>query len=358
MLHEVPDSLQRARLLEVLGLQEQLMVALCALPADAVVDIAWLNALWADIPPEWVERFWNIPKEMTLAEKPGKRALWIKIIAAAAAAEKQIIRDLIAEQLRFDELYTNPPTVRLTIQDWTPVVYAAVNKLLKSFYDPLLYKEEGFPNADGTLFNKEHFINPRPIICPYTDNAIQDTKLDHFLPKDQFPMLSCHPDNLIPCSTDPNSGGHKGTMLPLDPDHANQADDWFHPRRRSAKGTFRLDFPPGPAPQPSIRFIALEAHNQLRLDNMERMFGLSEFWGGFIDDDVQGVASDVSGMLEFDNLPTTEENIRSRVLLLADQARRKIGRHPLAIVKSYFYAHIANTPVLFDQVVRICMRGT
>jgi len=345
-------------LLEVLALQERLMGALCELPAGAMVDLVWLNSVWAELPPEWVERFWNIPKEMTLVEKTGKRALWIKTVAGATEAEKQTIRDLISEQLRFDELYASPATVHLTDQDWAPPVFEAVKHLLVSFYAPLFYKDEGFPNPDGTLFHKEHFINPRPKICPYTDNAIQDTKLDHFLPKDQFPMLSCHPDNLIPCSTDPNSGGHKGTTPPLDSDYANQAGAWFHPRRRSAKNTFRLDFPLGPAPQPRVRFIALEVHNQPRLDNMERIFGLSEFWGGFLDDDVQGVASDVNGLLEFDSFPPTHDNIRSRLLLLADQARRKIGHDPLAIVRSYFYDHIASTPELFDQVVRICTRGT
>ena len=171
-------------------------------------------------------------------------------------------------------------------------------------------------------------------------------------------MLSCHPDNLIPCSTDANSGGHKGTHPPLDVANADQAGAWFHPRRRSAQNTYRLDFPPGPAPQPRVQFVALEPHNQPRLDNMERLFGLSAFWGGFLDDEVQGVASDVNGLLAFDNQPPTESNVQLRVLQIANQARNKIGRDPLAIVKSSFYEHIAQTPNLLTQIVRICQRGT
>lgn len=37
-----------------------------------------------------------------------------------------------------------------------------------------------------------------------------------------------------------------------------------------------------------------------------------------------------------------------------EEERKRIGHDGLAIVKSFFYEHIANTPVLLDQVVRSC----
>ena len=358
MLHPVPDSTQRARLLEVVELQRQLMESLCAQPVGAVVDQAWLRGVWPAMPEDWVERFWSIPKDTTLAAKPGKRSTWIATIAAASLADKLTVRGLMAEQLRFEELYRTPPTIRLTKHNWNPPVFSAVNELLKSFYAPLFYKEEGFHNPDGTRFHKEHFINPRPRICPYTDNAIQDTKLDHFLPKDQFPMLSCHPDNLIPCSTDANSGGQKGTQIPLDTEDADQAGAWFHPRWRSAQRTYFLQFPAGPDPQPRVQFIANATADQPRLDNMERMFSLSDFWGRCLDDEVQSVAGDVQGWLHEDGKELTETSVRDCVLKRARQERRRIGRDGLAIVKSWFYEHIADTPVLLAQVVRTCENGT
>lgn len=353
MLHQIPDSTFRARLLEVVGMQCALLEALCALPQGTQVDDTWLQDEWPDVSAEWVERFWE--------NDNGKRAQWIETIAAATPAEKQTIRDMMEEQLRFEELYHNPPTVRLTKYDWKPLFFAAVNKLLVSFYDPYFYKEEGFPNAAGEKFHKDNFISgfsPRVQICPYTDNYIQDTKLDHFLPKDQYPMLSCHPDNLIPCSTDSNSGSHKGTKVPLNTAEGDQAGSWFHPRWRSAVGTYRLTFPAGAAPQPEIHFEGLGAHDQPRLDNMARMFDLSDFWGGFLDDEVQGISSDVQGLLQFDGKPPTEANVRDCVLHLAGQTRNRIGRDGLAIVKSFFYEHIAQTPVLLAQVVRTCLQGT
>lgn len=361
MLHHISDSTERARLLEVVELQRLLIEALCALPQGTSVDETWLQAFWNHVSAEWVERFWE--------NDSGKRGQWIEIIAAATSADKQTIRDMMAEQLRFAELYHNPPTVRLTKYDWKPPVFSAVKNLLVSFYDPYFYKDEGFPNPTGGKFHKDHFIagfNPPIRICPYTDNVIQDTKLDHFIPKDQYPMLSCHPDNLIPCSTDSNSGSHKGTEPPFDSDEPDQAGAWFHPRLRRASfienGTFsptyRLTFPPGPAPQPPINFEALNAINQPRLDNMARMFGLGDFWGGQLSGEVQSVASDVQGVLQFDGKPPTEANVKSCVLLRAQQERKRIGRDALAIVKSFFYEHIANTPTLLDQVVRTCVRGS
>ncbi|GFE60797.1 hypothetical protein [Geobacter sp. AOG2] len=353
MLHQIPDSTERARLLAVVEMQRQLMEALCNLPEAAVVDQTWLQGVWPGLPAAWIKRFWENDK--------GNRATWITTIAAANTDDKQTISNMVAEQLRFADLYHNPPTVRLTKHDWKPTVFAAVNQLLKSFYDPYFYKEEGFHNPGGEKFHKEHFIagfTPRVKICPYTDNIIQDTKLDHFIPKDQYPMLSCHPDNLIPCSTDSNSGSHKGTTAPLDPDEADQAGAWFHPRWRNAVGKYRLTFPAGPAPQPQVVFEALAAGDQLRLNNMERMFGLSEFWGGFLDDEVQIIASDVQGLLQFDGKQPTEASVRACVLQRASQERNKIGKDALAIVKSFFYEHIAHTQVLLDQVIRVCVHGT
>jgi len=353
MLHTIPNSTERSRLLEVLQFQRQLMEALCELPGSSVVDLAWVQGVWHTLPRNWVRRFWKNDK--------GNRANWILAIAAASPSDKQTIHTLLEEQLRFQELYHNPPGVRLTKHAWSAGVFHAVNKLLKSFYAPLFYKDEGFPDTSGATFHKEHFIagfNPPVKICPYTDTTFQDTKLDHFLPQDQFPMLTCHPDNLIPCSTDSNSGGHKGTNIPLDIDQLDQAAAWFHPRWRNSVGTYRLTFPSGPAPQPRINFVANLPHDQPRLDSMAQIFELSEYWGRYLDDAVQNVASDVNGLLEFDGVPRTAPNVISRLMLLSRQTRNKIGREDLAISKSFFYEHIANTPVLLAQIVRTCTQGT
>lgn len=351
MLHPVLNSSKRARLLEIVDLQRQLIDALCALAPGSRPRQAWLAGVWPTLPSEWITRFWKNSK--------GKRARWIVKVAMASTPEKQQILDLCTEQLSFQKLYA-VPAHSLTVNGWKTPAQSAVKKLLLSFYAPMFYKDEGFPDAAGAIFHKDLFIAgfaPRVRVCPYTDNYIQDTKLDHFFPKEAFPMLSCHPDNLIPCSTDPNSGGHKGSNLPMDPEELDQTSNWFHPRWRSAKGTFDLSFPDGPQPQPRIRFDAKNANDQVRLENMAKMFGLGEFWGGFLDDEVQNVSSDVKGWLDSDGIASTQTNVHACLINLANQQGRRIGKDGLAIVKSYFFRHIANTPILLAQVVRSCTQG-
>jgi hypothetical protein len=267
---------------------------------------------------------------------------------------------MFAEQMRLRELYATPPTVRLTKHDWKDEPMKSVKDLLMAFYDPLFYAKEGFPNPDDSDFHKDGFIQgfqPTVKICPYTDNCIQDTKLDHFLPKDHFPALSCHPDNLIPCSTDPNSIEHKGRRAPLDFNEQEQTAKWFHPRWRMASGKFRLSFGNTATRQPDVQFHALAAEDQPRLENTAAMFGLKVFWAKHLGDDVQHVASLVSDDFCEDGIEPTEQLVKQRVERLAAQkVKYEVGRQALAIVHSHFYAHVAATPVLLNQVLQTCVR--
>lgn len=147
--------------------------------------------------------------------------------------------------------------------------------------------------------------------------------------------------------------------VPLGFQDPDQAAAWFHPRLRSAVGTYRLTFNSASgAPQPRVQFVVVATADQVRLDNLEGMFGLSEFWGCSLDDEVQSVAGDVQGMLAYEGAPANETNVRDRIRLRADQERKRIGRDGLAIVKSHYYEHIAQTPVLLGQIVRTCAQGT
>jgi hypothetical protein len=112
------------------------------------------------------------------------------------------------------------------------------------------------------------------------------------------------------------------------------------------------------APQPLVSLVAIDPENQTRLDNLDQMFGLNEFWGRYLDDEVQSVAGDVDGWLKADGQPASEANVKAYVLRRAEQERNRRGRDGLAIVKSFFYQHIADTPVLLAQVVRTCTQGT
>lgn len=360
MLHPIPDSSRRADLIAVVEIQQQLLNALCGLNEGSSVDCTWLQEVWNTIPPEWVESFWNWAKKVNNVKIP-LRPPWINRIATASREKKQIVRKMVAEQLRFNELYINESTLRLKSYNWEDEVLIAVQKLLESFYTPQFYKGKGFRCSAGGEFNKDDFIagfNPPVRICPYTDDLINDTELDHFLPKSEFPMLSCHPDNLIPCSPDANKGSHKGKKPTIDIGADKQAENYFHPRLRPATGKYHLTFLDSASMQPVVRFVAIDPVDQPRLDNMNDMFKLSEFWGRDLETEVQLLASDISSNLQNSAIPATEANVSQEIDKLASQAYRRIGHDALSIVKHYFYRHIARTPILLNQIVRTCGFGT
>ncbi|WP_221063576.1 hypothetical protein [Methylomagnum ishizawai] len=112
MLHKIPDSSQRRRLLRVVVLQRRLVRALCGLEAGSSVNQAWLESLrgWKRLDPDWVRRFWE--------NDNGNRALWINRIASASIKDKQAILAIGTEQLRFRELWQNPPSIRMRKLNW------------------------------------------------------------------------------------------------------------------------------------------------------------------------------------------------------------------------------------------------
>jgi hypothetical protein len=357
MLHLIPESTLRAELLKVVALQEQLVKALCALPSNKTANVAWLKSVWKDLPEEWVERFWTNHK--------ARRSHWLMLIAAASTADKNSILVMWEHQMEFPKLYDKGTQFRIVPCDHSKPVLAAMRNLLTDFYDPLLYSKEGIPVMDqGVKLDKDQFIsgfNPKVKVCPYTDYPIPSraTKLDHFLPKEKFPALSCHPDNLFPCSTDANNGGRKGTTVPLELNAQDQAEAWFHPRLRSAHEAFILEVSHDEKRQPTLRFVAREAENQPRLENLDGVFHLTETWAEYLDDELGLIGNAVTLLLRFSQKPATFDNVRDAVVELAKQktAERKGGNRALAISESFYYQHVANSRYLLNEVVRACQNG-
>ena len=351
VFHSIPESTFRKRMFGVVKLQGRLLRALCRSSAGTTIDLEWMKSVWPIEPDEWISKFLNNDK--------GRRAAWCQTIAGSTESDKQRILILWREQLHFRRLYKNQSRHRFTLHGWKVDPFAAANKLLKSFYAPLFYQDEGYSDGTTSLFHKEHYLGgmSRPKVCPYTDTTFQDTKLDHFLPQDSFPMLSCHPDNLIPCSTDSNSGSHKGKTIPLDLSAPVQAANWFHPRLRPASDTFNLGFSTTTA-HPTVSFHAKASHDQPRLDNLTSMFGLIEFWSRDLDDEIALIAGEIADGIKFSG--GTPDGLTVRLALQRQQQRlsQRIGHDDKAIVKASFIGHLISTPSLFAQILRTCTAGT
>lgn len=353
MLHKVPDSSLRRYLLHVVRLQRRLVKALCALPAGSSVDQAWLCSVWNRLDPEWVRRFWE--------NDSGKRADWIRLIAKATAAEKQEIREITAEQLRFRELWGTTPSVRMRQVDWKRKTFSALRALLKCFYAPVFYYDNGRGGYTirGTTFHKDLFLRGFPPgevrVCPYCDNNLQNIELDHFLPKNDFPFLSCHPDNLIPSCPDSNSGSRKGTTVPLDWGEADQAGAWFHPRWRSGKDLVEAEVKVTPDQDLAMELAAVNPADASRVTNLNATFGISEFWSRHLQADLQTIGSEICDMLREENATPTEDAVRRKLLSRAERTEKEIGQRGLSIRQRALYLFAANTPSVVSDIARACI---
>lgn len=349
MLHPVPDSSQRRKLLRVVVLQLKLVRELCALDAGSAVDLAWLRGVWRRLDSDWIRRFW--------VNDTGKRAAWINVIAAASATEKQEMLEIAEEQLRFRELWSETPSVRMRRVNWNQDPYKSLNALLKCFYAPLFYRSEGY-KLGHTMFHKEDFLSGIPSyqrkVCPYCDNYLQNTELDHFLPKDEFPFLSCHPDNLIPSCHDSNSGSHKGTTVPLKWGEHDQADTWFHPRLRSGTGRVKVNVAETPERTLIAEVAPVYASDAARVTNLDSTFHISEFWSNQIEYELQLIGSQVSDLLQEDKIRPTKAAVIAKLKNLALLKGSEIGRHGLAICHQAVYLFAANSPSVVADITRDC----
>ncbi|GDY15087.1 hypothetical protein LBMAG53_39650 [Planctomycetota bacterium] len=340
-------------------MQKRLLARLCLLPENANIDLDWLKATWAEAPGEWVRRFWENDK--------GGRAKNCKIVAGASQHDKRAIISCCRNHLRYAEVYKTG-SFSLHKQDWTENPFTAVKNLLIDFYDPYFYKGEGYPGTGPGNFTKDTYLaalSHQISVCPYTDESVHLIKMDHFLPKEEFPILSCHPDNLISCSTDANSGQIKGRRVPLDMGNASQAGQWLHPRLRpAATGTkirhntiFRIRFHIGLVGL-KTRLEAKDPSIQKRIDKFQDFFKISEFWSKNLDDEVQGLSGSIADTLRDYGLPPTAQNICKLLKREHRRARRFIGCHDRGIVTAAFIWHVLASQSLFEQVKSTCERGT
>ena len=357
MLHQIPNSPLRAAFIRLVEIQQMLVNNLCALPVDSTVSLNWLKAVvWQPpIDAAWVDHFWTKEK--------GRRQTYMETVAKATVAAKQELLDIMEEQTNYSRAYNDPPTLKFTQTDrafWNATApRTAMKKLLEEFYAPWLYAGHGYPgamlNSAVNVTRMEYLKDGSPLMCPYCDTKLQKIELDHFLPKSSFPFLSVHPDNLVPACHDSNEGGqHKGDEVPLDWATPNQSQDYLHPRLRPAidpgNKRFNLEFRDN-GNNLALRFNAAVAADQAKIDNMDSMFKLTDFWGKGLESEVQEVQEEtVNYFHENDSVPTPA-TIRDYLLTQSDNYSRYIGKRPLGIFHAELYEFVANDDELVQNTI-------
>lgn len=353
MLHPIPESSERHRLVLVMELQRTLIEALCALPVGEKVSVPWLRTVWPAAKRDWVARFWMLNKRT--------RARAIIALAKAPQGEKARLLQVFRQQREAANLYNGTPGYTVPyLKPKKGSLDASFRDLLESFYAPVFYAAFGYTEpcaASPARFSKDSYIGGISVehrrICPYCDNVMRSPQLDHFLPKSIFPALSCDPDNLIPCCMECNSITQKGDMPPLDEHAQDQAGDWFHPRWRSAQGRYRARIDTG-GTSPRLVLEALSATDTKRVENLDRLFGLSTFWSVTLEAEIQLAMSDASDYLREAGRDATMATVRKA---LADKAQEH-GRatiRGLSIKNAAIFRSIADTDSLSQQALERCV---
>jgi hypothetical protein len=340
-------------MLRVVVLQRRLVRALCALPQGASVDQAWLQQqAWPDLDAVWVKRFWENQK--------GRRQAWLNTVAAAGVPAKQELLAVMAEQLRFRGLYRNPPTSRMRQTDkafWdATLVRRAMKLLMLDFYEPGLSSELKFPatfcGGTGDLTREVYLKEPVFKVCPYCDNGLQCPELDHFLPKSAFPFLSVHPDNLIPSCHDSNRGDRKGDTPPLDWAAQDQAADHFHPRWRSAAGKFKVTFAETGTRELTATLEPLDPIDQSKVENLDNLFRLAEFWGRTLSDDIRSIQKEIADDMRAAGGSADVAAVRTCLLRRSEDCRRWLNRRPLQYYWQHLYAYAAQSDPIVQEILR------
>jgi len=328
-----------------------LLDALCEPGTNpAMVTADWLVVRWSLVSEEWV-------REMCDRVRDGESALTLmKAVAGATTAVKAELIGAFQSDRDAEKAYVDGSTHRAEVLPacaGNAVLRDQVKRLFQRFYDPEFDPEFGLPdpaNGNGDKLTRPQYVaafcdHNEIGVCPYCDGPLTAgrAKLDHFLPKENFPFLSVTPDNLVPACTDCNSIQIKGRKVPLSQPPANAAADWFHPYHRCADGAFTVGFlPPRANDEPrSVTLTNADAAAQRRLDNLEELLGIATLWRGRLPHEFnvlvkdlrahlrKGKAASVADFLD-SALDTAESGIRDRAysILNASVCRASIAEDP------------------------------
>lgn len=283
MLHRIEVVACRPTLEWIVKLQTKLMTALCdpkTQPTD--ITVAWTQALLTDTSSDWVSKYcgWYRTKGTD------KHSMLTRMEALAALPDQDRTQCLahFTSNLNFETAFAPslaPARIKSCKKGLSDAAAVAYRDFLEAFYFIVL--ENGVPipgsssagaklrRADVTKSAQDS--NPGLKVCPFCDGGKDGSELDHWLPKERFPELSCHPRNLVEICAACNGTENKGSKHVLDEAAAEPFADWFHPYLRNAHGTFAITINRG-----SVSLEALVPTNRRRLEHLDCLINLGSRW--------------------------------------------------------------------------------
>lgn len=363
MLYPINIPLIANRLTWVVQFQGHLIHALCdqACCSDQIQDEQWMVdlsiRLGLGIDSGWIKKFceWTHEKARLIDR--------LRHIADLDPAAKSLIQAAFDHDIQIDQAYSDDPNhihnpIGLSNLAHLPDVKEVIHRFFESFYDPALYRGYTIPeDGQQVQFNREGYLdkfreaNSDILVCPMCDGDLGSPKVDHFLPKAQYPYLSCHPKNLVPICDDCNGPNGKFQKLPISPDAVNHTFDWLHPYLRTANNAYKVVFLSEPEGlTPVLRND--DAQINTRLDTFSDLVNLRSRWRNALSRKVRATQRKIDKEIRRRNSNLNDQELIMKIEQWGENQECEIGLEPFAIVEhAYLQSVSALDPATFDELL-------
>lgn len=347
MLHRIEPPACRPALEWIVKLQTDLVTALCddQITPDQVT-VAWAQALLSNTDSGWINRYcgWYRKKEQVQHSMLTR----MQALARLPTQDRQQCLAHFTCNLQFQAAFdpsAQPAAIKPCKSGLSQRAAVAYRDFLEAFY--WLVLENGVPvGGDGSpgpdfkrsdVTKSAQDANPKLRVCPLCDGGKDGSELDHWLPKEAFPELSCHPYNLVEICAACNGRENKGTKSVLDADAVEPFSEWFHPYLRSAQGTFFITINKG-----MVALEALDSANCLRIENLDRLVNLSSRWTNEYRTQFKRVQAKIRGRIDRRQQISTE-TLEELLLEWREDARAEVGLKANALIEDRLLSIASDT---------------
>jgi len=283
-LHKVELPGSATLLFDVVELQERLLEAL-SVPAlvASQVDTAWVQNVWQNQDTEWVRKFCLGGKESVLIP--------LTLLANASPLARESLYVEFRRQRDVPAILEAGGDFReiASLPGFNAKLANEVTRLFKQFYKLLSHKTAsewpGYAFGQQELSNrsyKREFCSTYPTlsVCPYCDQDIGTSKLDHYYAKSLVPLLACNPWNLVPVCSSCNEIGAKEDNPAFYTGPPRSTTEWLHPFNRPASSLTTITIS-GPPSDPKPTLVSTDLTEIVPLQNHTNMIQtLATRWNG------------------------------------------------------------------------------
>jgi hypothetical protein len=361
MLHRVNPPQYAPLLMQVVEFEKNLLTWICTPPVIFTLD-GVKSALGNDEQAEWLwERI----------EWSGKRTAFGNLVSGATdyiqknpAAGPRILQ-CAQNDLDFHSHFTDVhflfyerrfPTNEITEADLTifkPVLVSLYEKLFDSTGFPVaIHQNATIGNLTRAMWNQNFWdSNPSIRFCPACNGqrpsvvrGAYASDVDHCFPKEKYPFLSIHPDNLIPTCLECNTKAHRD-YDPLDDHNTETLLDTFHSYYCPAIEHIKLcvDSKTGPGVKVSIK--ERDDSNSKRINNLVRVFDLETRWADWF---MIFVASTIETLRPAS--PLSRPALRTLLEADLDNSQRYSSTRDKCFVYASFLQYVLSNQQEFDSL--------